>query len=77
MLNTEDMGTSSSCLQVPGQGLAYGAGFWFQECVSNLTARLLQTLLSHWLLSHSLQQDFVPQLVRPSDVVHAPQAGVE
>ena len=41
-------------LQVPGQGLACGAGCWLPDGVSDPVPLPLQYLLSHWFMSRSL-----------------------
>ena len=64
-------------LQVPGQGLACGAGCWLPEGVSNPAPLPPQYLLSHWFLSRSLPQIFISDLLLPLDFVDAPQTGVE
>ena len=64
-------------LRVPGQGLVCGAGCWLPECASDPTPLLLQYLLGHWFLSCSLSQIFISDLLLPSDLVDAPQTGVD
>ena len=54
-------------LWVPGQGLACGAGCWLPEGVSDPAPLPPQYLLSHWFLSHSLPQIFIPGLLLPLD----------
>ena len=64
-------------LRVPGQGLACGAGCWLPEGVSDPAPLTPQYLLGHWLLSRSLPQIFISDLLLPLDFVDAPQTGVE
>ena len=64
-------------LQVPGQGLACGAGCWLPEGVSDPAPLPPQYLLGHWFLSHSLPQIFISDLLLPLDFVDMPQTGVE
>ena len=64
-------------LQVPGQGLACGAGCWLPEGVSDPAPLPSQYLLGHWFLSRSFPQIFISDLLLPLDFVDAPQTGVE
>ena len=64
-------------LQVPGQGLACGAGCLLPEGVSDPAPLSPQYLLSHWFLCCWLPQIFILDLLLPLDFVDAPQTGVE
>ena len=70
-------GLSFSSPEVPGQGLACGAGCWLPEGVSDPAPLPPQYLIGHWLLSRSLPQIFISDLFLPLDFVDAPQTGVE
>ena len=50
-------------LQVPGQGLASGVGYWLPEGVSDPAPPSPQCLLGHWFLSSSLPHIFMSDLL--------------